>query len=100
VLPRKKITVPKDFIEASLRNMEPVVPVGPVLSFTASGAVRPLFPPPQVAGYDADFLYPDQHANKTGFAAAKLPTSIPVGDLPPGRVTLNEGWVRLEQRDK
>lgn len=94
VLPRKSITVPKDFLDAALRNMEPVFGVGPVLTFAAQAGVTPLFPPPQVQGYDASYL------TDAADPGAPMPPSPPLGDLPPQRVSLKEGWVRLEMRKK
>jgi hypothetical protein len=99
VLPRKKITIPKQFIDSALRNMEPVFRTGPVLSFKTGATLRPLLPPPQISGYKAEFLYPDPHA-KAGVLGATLPPSVPLADLPPGRVSLTEGWIMLEQRKK
>jgi hypothetical protein len=95
VLPRKSITVPKDFLDAALTNMEPVFAVGPVFTVTSStGTVLPLFPPPQVQGYDASFA-PDG-----GDPAQELPMppATPLGDLPLTRVKLDEGWMRLKKR--
>ena len=90
VLPRKSITLPKDFLDAALANMAPVFSVGPVLTFASASDVKPLFPPPQVQGYDATYL-----ANAAD-AGNAMPPSPPLGDLPPTRVSLKEGWVRLE----
>src|SRR5262249_42751920 len=42
VLPRKKITMPREFLEAGLRNLEPTFRVGPVLTAPGDGSVRPL----------------------------------------------------------
>ncbi len=95
VLPRKSITLPKDSFDAALQDMEPVFAVGPVFTVTsATGTVLPLFPPPQVQGYDASY------APGAGNPAGELPmpAATPLGDLPPTRVQLDEGWVRLIKR--
>lgn len=97
VLPRKSITVPKDFLDASLKNMEPVFPVGPIFSVGATTDVKPLFPPPQVQGYDVSFVFRSPSAPNQ-FPDTPMPPSSPIGDLPPLRVTLNEGWVRMQMR--
>ncbi len=94
VLPRKSITVPKDFLDAALQNMEPVFGVGPVLTFSSPVGVTALFPPPQVQGYDASYLTDGADPGQP------MPPTPPLGDLPPTRVGLKEGWVRLEMRKK
>jgi hypothetical protein len=95
VLPRKSITVPKDFLDAALQNMEPVFPVGPVFTTATATAVNPMFPPPMVQGYDASFVYSAAGAANP-FPETAMPPTSPVGDLAPGRATINEGWVRLQ----
>jgi hypothetical protein len=95
VLPRKSITIPKEFLDASLANMEPVFRVRHVFSLGGTQDVKPLFPPPQVQGYDARFAY-----GSDGTSDAAMPPSSPTGDLPPTRVTLNQGWVKLHKRTK
>jgi hypothetical protein len=93
VLPRKSITVPKEFLDAALQNMEPVFGVGPVLTAAAgAGGIRPLFPPPQVQGYDVSYL---TDASDPG---SLMPPAPPIGELAPARVALKEGWVRLQAR--
>ena len=96
VLPRKSITLPKDFLDGALDNMEPVFAVGPVFTAsTATGSLQALFPPPQVQGYDVSF------SPGTGDPANDLgmPPAPPLGDLPSTRVKLDEGWVRLKKRN-
>jgi hypothetical protein len=97
VLPRKAITMPKDFLDASLRNTEPVFPVGPIFSVGAATNLMPLFPPPQVQGYFASFVS-DPPGAPNQFPDIPLPPSSPIGDLPAGRVTLNEGWLKVHLR--
>jgi hypothetical protein len=100
VLPRKSITVPKDFLDAAIKNMEPVFGVGPIFTVGATQDVKPLFPPPQVTGYDASYVYAAAPGAPDAFPETPLPPSAPIGDLAPDRVTLNEGWVRLELHKK
>jgi hypothetical protein len=95
VLPRKSIVVPKDFLDAALANMEPAFPVGPVFTVkTPTGTVVPLFPPPQVQGYDVTF----GPGNGDPAKELPMPPTPPLGDLPPTRATLTEGWLRLKKR--
>ena len=51
VLPPKAITMPKDFLNTSLRHTEPVFPVGPIFSVGAATDLKPLFPPSASAGF-------------------------------------------------
>ncbi len=92
VVPRKKITVPKDFLDATLQNLEPVFAVGPILTTTSVDGLQVLMPPPQIQGYDAGFV------SVQTFAEIKLPPVPPLGDLPVGRMSLAEGWVRLHKQ--
>jgi hypothetical protein len=95
VLPRKKITVPKSSLDAALKNMEPVFTAGPILTSGAGTSVKPYLPPPNITGYDAGFIY-QSGDSANPYPEIMLPPSPPLGDLPDGRVTLNNGWVRME----
>jgi len=98
VLPRKKIRVPKDFLDASLANMEPVFSVGPILTVpgTLPTDIKPMIPPPLVQGYDADFVSSAAAAGNPPPEVA-MPVSAPIGDMAPTRVTMSEGWVIMRQ---
>ncbi len=92
-LPRKKITVPKEFVEPAVKNLEPSFYTGPILTTTQYGVERTLLPPPDLAGYTAEFLY--QAPGATSFASTQVPAAAPLSDLPKSRVLLTEGWVRM-----
>ena len=95
VLPRKSIKVPQDCIKGLLDTIEPAFSVGPVFTVTTpTGSVQPLFPPPLVQGYDALF------SAGSGSPANDLPMppAPPIGDLPPTRVKLDEGWIKMKKK--
>lgn len=96
VLPRKSITMPRDFIDAALRNLEPTFRVGPIMT-TQRGAVRAMIPQPEIEGYAAQFVYyqPAEGPLPEGYPATPVSPAPPVGELPAGRATLTEGWVRV-----
>ena len=97
VLPRKKITIPKECIDAALRNLEPTFPVGPVMTFRRAGTVRPIVPPPRIEGLVGRFVHAEPTTNGTGetFPEAAVPPVPPVAELPEDRVVLDEGWMRM-----
>ena len=96
-LPRKKITMPKEFIQASLKHLEPTFRVGPVFTTKAMGALKALAPPPQIDGFDVEFVY--RRAGTGGdpdtFPEADVPPGPPVGELPRDRAVLSDGWMRV-----
>jgi hypothetical protein len=96
-LPRKKITMPKEFIQASLAHLEPTFRVGPVFTTKAMGALKALAPPPQIDGFEAEFVY--RSAGSGGdpdtFPEAAVPPVPPVGELPRDRAVLSDGWMRV-----
>jgi hypothetical protein len=96
-LPRKKITIPKESIDAALRNLDPAFPVGPVMTINRAGAVRPIVPPPRIEGLVGEFVYaePAQDGTTGTFSEALVPPVPPVAELPEDRVVLDEGWMRL-----
>ncbi len=96
-LPRKKITMPREFIDATLRSLEPTFQIGPVLTSSRLGSVKPFVPPPQIEGYSAEFVYekedPETHVESfPDEAVAPMP---PLGELPNGRASLSDGWIRV-----
>jgi hypothetical protein len=93
-LPRKSIAVPKPFLDAALANIQPMFRVNPVLSFGTTKDVKPLFPPPLVQGYDVSFVYGDPNNPPPD---APMPPTSPIANLPPTRVAINQGWLRLRR---
>lgn len=97
VLPRKKISLPKEFLDTALRNMEPTFRVGPIMTFRRNSSIRPVLPPPEIEGLVAEFVHrePDENGGPDTYPETGVPPVPPVGELPTGRVTLDEGWVRM-----
>jgi hypothetical protein len=96
-LPRKKITMPEEFIQNSLQRLEPTFRVGPLFAATAMGAVKALAPPPQIEGHEVEFVYrsPGSGSAPDTFPEAAVSPVPPVGEVPRDRVTLAEGWMRV-----
>ncbi len=97
-LPRKKITMPQEFIDAAVRKLEPSFYTGPVLATQQFEAEKVLLPPPDVAGYATEFLY--KKAETTEYASAAVPPAPPLSDLPKSRVLLTDGWLRISPAQK
>ncbi|MEZ6060142.1 MAG: hypothetical protein R3C19_07270 [Planctomycetaceae bacterium] len=95
VLPRKAIVVPKDFLEPSLKKLEPTFQVGPVLSFEVQDTLVPVVPAPTVEGMDTEFVHDDEEA----YPELPLPPAPPTAELPASRVRLTEGWVRMSRQE-
>jgi hypothetical protein len=91
LLPRKTIVVPKDFIDRSLKKMEPTFQVGPLLGFERQGALVPVIPAPTIEGMDAEFVHDDDET----YPEMPLPSTPPIAELPAKRVRLTEGWIRM-----
>jgi hypothetical protein len=91
VLPRKKVSVPKEFMDAALRNVEPTVRVGPVLATGEAGAPKVMVPPPQIEGYQAEFVSEHQGA----YTEVPISPVPPLAELPKERVVLTDGWMRI-----
>ena len=91
LLPRKTIVVPKDFIDPSLKKLEPTFAVGPLLGFERQGALVPVIPAPTIEGMDAEFVHDDDAT----YPEMPLPSTPPIAELPSKRVRLTEGWVRM-----
>jgi hypothetical protein len=94
VLPRKTIVVPKDFIDPSLKKLEPTFQVGPVLGFERQGTLVPVVPAPTIEGMNAEFVHDDEAA----YPETALPPTPPISELPAKRVRLTEGWVRMTRQ--
>lgn len=96
-LPRKKITMPREFIDASLKHLEPTFRVGPVFTTKAMGALKTLAPPPQIDGFATEFVFrsPGSNGAADTFPEAEVPPVPPVGELPRERVVLSDGWMRV-----
>jgi len=97
VLPRKKVTMPREFIEAALRNIEPSFRVGPIFTTTAMGAVKALAPPPQIDGLKAEYVYkqPGENGGPVTYPEVSVPPTPPIAELPKDRATLTDGWMRV-----
>ena len=96
-LPRKKITMPEEFIRSSLQRLEPTFRVGPLLTATTMGSVKALAPPPQIEGHEVEYVYrtPGVDGGKDTFPEAVVSPVPPVGEVPRDRVTVSEGWMRV-----
>ena len=95
-LPRKKITVPREFL-AGVERLEPTFRVGPLLSTPTLGSLRPLLPAPQVEGREVRWLRyePGTEAEEGTWEASPVPPLPPLGVVPGTRIRVSEGWMRL-----
>ncbi|MDA4107832.1 hypothetical protein [Mycolicibacterium holsaticum] len=91
VLPRKNIVMPKDFIEPALARLRPTFRVGPILGFERDEKVVPVMPAPFIEGLRATFVHDDDAT----FPEVPIPPVLGVGELPPARARLTEGWARM-----
>ena len=91
LLPRKTIILPRDFVDPSLRKLEPTFRVGPVLGYNVQGVLNPVAPAPKIEGMDAEFVHDD---NET-YPEIPCPPILPAAELPAERVRLIEGWLRM-----
>ncbi len=91
MLPRKNIVMPKDFIEPALARMRPTFRVGPILGFERDETMVPVMPAPFIEGLRAAFVHDDDAT----FPEVPIPPVLGVGELPPSRVRLTEGWARM-----
>jgi hypothetical protein len=96
-LPRETISMPKSFIDSAIKDFEPALYRGPVLTTLQSDSEKTLLPPPNPAGYRAEFLY--QKAETGEWSHSDVPASPPLSELPKDRVFLTEGWVRMTPTD-
>jgi hypothetical protein len=98
-LPRKKITIPREYLDDPMRALEPALQIGPFVMFKQADLVMPVLPPPDVDGYGAAVVYHDASAvDAAGYPAVRVPAALPVNELPPKRVVLSEGWYRLTKK--
>jgi len=95
-LPRKKITVPREFL-AGVERLEPTFRVGPLLSTPTLGTLRPLLPAPQVEGREVRWLRyePGTEEEEGTWEATPVPPLPPLGVVPGTRIRVSEGWMRL-----
>src|SRR5690606_38154549 len=100
-LPRKKITVPREFL-AGVEHLEPAYRVGPLLSIPAPGSINPLLPVPTVEGHEVDWLRfePGESGEPGEWVATGVPPLPPIGAVPPDRAMISQGWMRLVRRKK
>ncbi len=100
VLPRKKIVLPPELINPALHNVKPTFRVGPFLSFQSPFGTKPVLPPPDITGYEAEFIPSEPiTAGDPNFSPAPISPLLPIAELPPRRVVLDRGWVRLSPPD-
>jgi hypothetical protein len=92
-LPRKKIQMPREFIDAAVKKLEPSFYTGPILASQLIDYERALLPPPEVPGYTAEFLH--QKPGEQTFNSSEVPAAPPLSELPKQRVLLTEGWLRM-----
>ena len=94
--------MPKEFIAASLKQLEPTFRVGPVFTTRAMGALKALAPPPQIEGFAAEFVFrnPGADGEADTYPEAEVPPVPPVGELPRERVVLSDGWMRVFRPDE
>jgi hypothetical protein len=97
VLPRKKILIPREFLDAGLRVLEPALQIGPFFLIQQGDTTIPVVPPPDITGYGAAVVRPDP-AGPDPYPVTDVPPSMPVSDLPQKRASLSEGWYRLVKK--
>lgn len=100
VLPRKKITVPREFL-AGVERIEPTFRVGPLLSIPSLGALNPILPTPRVEGHDVEWVRyePGEDGEEGEWRENVVPQLPPVGAVPPRRARVSQGWMRLVRRE-
>jgi hypothetical protein len=96
MLPRKNIVMPKDFIEPALARMRPTFRVGPILGFDRDASIVPVMPAPFIEGLRAAFVHDDDAT----YPEVPIPPVLGVGELPPSRVRLTEGWARMAPHEQ
>jgi len=95
VLPRKKLTMPREFLEEGLRALEATFRTGPVLALPAKVDVTPAVASVDIQGYRTEFVRKPPLA--PAFVEVPVPEVVPVGELPLKRAVLTEGWLRVYQ---
>jgi hypothetical protein len=95
VLPRKKITLPREHLDMGLGHLEPTFRTGPVLAQVEKDSIKPAIPSIDLQGLDSQLVR--QLPNSSNFDETPLPKVLPVSELPQGRVFLTEGWVRVSR---
>jgi len=86
LLPRKRITLPRELLDGALKNLAPSLSVGPVLAFPDGDKSNPFLPAPSVEGFTCQWIEEGAHA------AEPLPPTPPDGVTPPARCSVTEGW--------
>lgn len=97
-LPRRKINMEREYITAAARNLEPTFRIGPVMTTTRMGEVKPFVPPLQIEGYEAEFVY--ERENPLSYPETQVAPMPPLGEHPNGRATLSDGWIRVYKSKK
>lgn len=97
MLPRKKITMPLEFIQPAVNNIEPVFRVGPIPTIlTNQGLIEPVMAPPKIEGLTAGFVHAVEDTNKNvTYPSVPVPTAFPLADLPTGTIMVDGGFIRM-----
>ena len=96
VLPRKRLTLPREFYADAARRLEPTFRVGPLLAVPDDDAPRPILPCPQLEHYVERWVEdPGVGAPEDAYVAQAIPRIPAVGELPRRRCVLTRGWLRM-----
>ena len=97
-LPRKKIIIPREFLEAALSHLEPTFSTGPLMTTRTGGALKAMVPPPNIEGLETIFVHeePGENGAPDQFPETPVAPVPPLAELPVERVLLTEGWLRLQ----
>jgi hypothetical protein len=95
VLPRKKISIPREMLDAALQRLQPTFHIGPLLALPLGQSLKPALPQPQIEGMHATFVRSDAANEEAAFEPR-----LSLGELPVGRALLTEGWIRLSYDDE
>ena len=82
-------------------ELEPALRVRPGLSFRSKFQVKAILPPPDIDGMEGSFVYrkPATDEDPEEFPVVPIAAAPPLAELPPDRVVLDQGWVRLSRSD-
>ena len=95
MLPRKSIVMPKDFIEPALERLRPTFRVGPILGFERDEFDRARDAGAVHRGHARGLRARRPVRTTIGVPEVPIPPVLGVGELPPSRVRLTEGWARM-----
>lgn len=98
VLPRKRITLPREQVAPGLSALQPSFAVGPLLTLPRRASSHPILPTPELPGYAPQWLRADPDSPH-GYDETPAPRLPPIAELPIDRVALNAGWLRYRRED-